>query len=315
MHRCSRLSSLGVCAGGLLLWQSCLRSPLEADAPASLDPGSLASLDQTVEQVEDFPVERLPKRALPLEAGLRRPGRGPLPEKRPSLAPVLAQSKAEPATHGQEQSAAAALAAPNLESHPHSPALPPATLATRGPASAAPPRERETQGDSLASKHAANGVRKDMERHTDSPSLPPEPVEQGQHAGKAPVGGPPPQIFAGEDPPAREEREASPRLSAEVETSEEALEAEEKATSRPRLGPEARFQVQIMSTSDPENAEDMRLQAELVFPNEAVEVVWDPPNYKVRVGGAASMEAAQEVKRRAMRLGFTNAWVVPRRTH
>ena len=109
--------------------------------------------------------------------------------------------------------------------------------------------------------------------------------------------------------------EATPRIQEEAETGEDAQEVEERVAQRPRVGSEARFQVQIMSTSDPEGAEDMRLQAEQLFPSEAVEVVWDPPNYKVRVGGAASMEAAQELKRRALRLGFTNAWVVPRRTN
>lgn len=104
----------------------------------------------------------------------------------------------------------------------------------------------------------------------------------------------------------------------EPESAELAAAGEEEARpggadADPALSPDARFQVQIMSTSDPEGAEDMRMQALLVFPGEHVEVVWDPPNYKVRVGGAANMEAANELKRRALRLGFQNAWVVPRR--
>lgn len=90
-------------------------------------------------------------------------------------------------------------------------------------------------------------------------------------------------------------------------------EEEEARPPRPTAPPDARFQVQIMSASDPEGADDMRLQAELVFPDEVVEVVWDPPYYKVRVGAEATQEGAVELKRRALRLGFQNAWVVPRR--
>ncbi len=98
--------------------------------------------------------------------------------------------------------------------------------------------------------------------------------------------------------------------------SDEAAAREEEAGQAPAEIPipaDARFQIQIMSTSDPEQAEDMRMQALLVFPGEHVEVVWDPPNYKVRVGALVTQEAAVDLKRRALRLGFQNAWVVPRR--
>lgn len=88
---------------------------------------------------------------------------------------------------------------------------------------------------------------------------------------------------------------------------------DEAQAAPPPIPADARFQIQIMSTSDPEQAEDMRQQALLVFPGEHVEVVWDPPNYKVRVGALVTQEAAVDLKRRALRLGFQNAWVVPRR--
>jgi len=97
------------------------------------------------------------------------------------------------------------------------------------------------------------------------------------------------------------------------ETRAAEVAAEAARPMRPTAPPDARFQVQIMSASDPEGVDDMRLQAELVFPDEVVEVVWDPPYYKVRVGAEATQEAAVELKRRALRLGFQNAWVVPRR--
>jgi cell division protein FtsN len=125
---------------------------------------------------------------------------------------------------------------------------------------------------------------------------------------------PPRQPSLDEVLPGRED----PPETAWLESPEDAWAAEEEllapaTPARPVVPPDARFQIQIMSTSDPETAEDMRLQAELVFAGAAVEVVWDPPNYKVRVGGVATMEEAGELKRQALRLGFNNAWVVPRR--
>lgn len=73
------------------------------------------------------------------------------------------------------------------------------------------------------------------------------------------------------------------------------------------------FQVQLLASPDRELAEDLRLQALLLFPGEPVEVVWDAPNYKVRVGDEVSRESADELKRQALRLGYREAWIVRRK--
>jgi hypothetical protein len=76
---------------------------------------------------------------------------------------------------------------------------------------------------------------------------------------------------------------------------------------------EGDYQVQLAATPDRELAEDLRLQALMLFPGEPVEVVWDPPNYKVRVGEKVSRDHAEELKRQALRLGYREAWVVRRK--
>jgi hypothetical protein len=73
------------------------------------------------------------------------------------------------------------------------------------------------------------------------------------------------------------------------------------------------FQVQLIATPQAELAEDMSNQAKMLFPAQPVVMVFDPPNYKVRIGKAVSREMAEELKRQAMRLGYTEAWVVHRK--
>lgn len=73
------------------------------------------------------------------------------------------------------------------------------------------------------------------------------------------------------------------------------------------------FQVQLAATPNREEAEDLRLQAMLLFPGEPVEITWDPPNYKVRLGSEENREGADALKRRALRLGYREAWVVRRK--
>ncbi len=85
----------------------------------------------------------------------------------------------------------------------------------------------------------------------------------------------------------------------------EALE-EEAPTMPLREG----FQVQLITTTSSEQAEELRAQALYLFAGEPVNVVWDPPNYKVRVGNVPRREEAEELKRRAMRLGYREAWIV-----
>jgi len=73
------------------------------------------------------------------------------------------------------------------------------------------------------------------------------------------------------------------------------------------------FQVQLIATPHAELAEDMSMQAKMLFPTELVTLVFDPPNYKVRIGTPSSRELAEELKRQALRLGYSEAWVVRRK--
>lgn len=311
-------------------FSSCLRSPLEPAAPASTAGKDLIQ-PVRVEQLEVLDAHRLPLRPLPLAAGLRHPGRGPEtehPASRDALAqqPAAREQAVEPVTTqpatGQDLASRQDREVDILQA---ADAWPATHAGKRQAEAAAPPPSAPAAGH--AEPHL---VQKDSQRHTD-----PAPLRQPQAEALSTAPAPASsstlaQTHAaeGKGPAVADARVAAKPATArssdlamatvpveEVEHEADARDAEDApAPSRPRLGADARFQVQIMSTSDPEGAEDMRLQAELVFPGDVVEVVWDPPNYKVRVGGAATMEAAQELKRRALRLGFTNAWVVPRRT-
>jgi hypothetical protein len=193
---------------------------------------------------------------------------------------------------------------------------PPGQSATAGPAKPVEPPpapEREI----LAAAELPGGA--DPPRVTTLPAVPARqeaapaaaaPASRSWDTDKRPVPPAPPALEVAERSPARMDPLGGSSAS---QVAEEAEAEAPVRPNRPTAAPDARFQVQIMSASDPEGAEDMRLQAELVFPDEVVEVVWDPPYYKVRVGAAATQEAAVELKRRALRLGFQNAWVVPRR--
>jgi len=290
----------------LLVATGCLRSPLEPAAPGPDARDHKGHKDESrVEQVEWLQAQHLPLREMPLAAGLRHVGRGRDPQV--NKAQELAHAPSKPTV--PKAAANEALAEPPVEKiHAPAPQPTPAADEKHGTASVFAQGHRDTSPAEIPVV-----VKKESSRHTDAP---PPPVERPKVA-DVPHSNPSvarPVTASTSEPMPDRDMAALPTLREQVESEEEAREVEERPTARPKLGPEARFQVQIMSTSDPEGAEDMRLQAELVFPGDVVEVVWDPPNYKVRVGGAATMEAAQELKRRALRLGFTNAWVVPRRT-
>ncbi len=81
---------------------------------------------------------------------------------------------------------------------------------------------------------------------------------------------------------------------------------QEQPNALPREG----FQVQIHSGRKLEAAQEVQAQALLLFPDHPVEMVWDAPNYKIRVGFFAAREAAERLKHRARRLGYGKAWVV-----
>jgi hypothetical protein len=314
MKRSALLPLLTALCGG------CLRSALQADAPASpADPDSMRVetwTGATVEQVELLDPRALPMRPLVVGAEERRrlrPVVSPSPPP-PAVIPVAVPPEPqlaakEPVRHTDE----------DASPPPRKPFLRPAVEDPR-PQAAAAVGQAEVAATPVRAEAAPSAREKPVVGKVDTPRAEPEREVVAPVARQVAVVVPPPAppqprpvvVAPAVPPPAALEPDNEEQVTAAEEeaTGEEAPAARSGETP---LGPEARYQVQIMSASDPENAEDMRMQALLVFPDEHVEVVWDAPNYKVRVGGAPTIEEANELKRRALRLGFQNAWVVPRR--
>ncbi len=69
------------------------------------------------------------------------------------------------------------------------------------------------------------------------------------------------------------------------------------------------FRVQLMQTSDREEANHIRRMAILRFDKE-VYMVFEEPYYKVRLGNFATADAAEGFRKVAEEKGFPDAWVV-----
>ncbi len=69
------------------------------------------------------------------------------------------------------------------------------------------------------------------------------------------------------------------------------------------------YRVQLVQTTDPEEAKDVESDAILRF-DESVYRIFDPPFYKVRVGDFADWYDAEKIQKLAIQKGFREAWVV-----
>ncbi|MFQ5863594.1 MAG: SPOR domain-containing protein [bacterium] len=69
------------------------------------------------------------------------------------------------------------------------------------------------------------------------------------------------------------------------------------------------FRVQLIQTTDPEEAKNAQRDAILRF-NEEVYRVFDPPFYKVRVGDFVNWYDAEKFQKLAIQKGFREAWVI-----
>ena len=69
------------------------------------------------------------------------------------------------------------------------------------------------------------------------------------------------------------------------------------------------YRIQILTTRDPEEADTLKAQLQGSFPGE-VYVIYDPPNYKVRVGNYINRPLAEESQVRLKRMGFRRAWLI-----
>lgn len=75
------------------------------------------------------------------------------------------------------------------------------------------------------------------------------------------------------------------------------------------------FQVQVISVDNLHRAELMRIKLSSQF-NHPTEVIFDAPNYKVRVGEFTDRKDAERVRKQLLELGYMRSWVVRARlTH
>ncbi len=69
------------------------------------------------------------------------------------------------------------------------------------------------------------------------------------------------------------------------------------------------FQVQVLSTKNGERAENLRM--ELISQiNHSVLVIFEAPNYKVRVGAFTNRIDAEQLQKQLSALGYRRAWIV-----
>ena len=69
------------------------------------------------------------------------------------------------------------------------------------------------------------------------------------------------------------------------------------------------YRVQILSTRDEEEARQVKRDILVLFDQESY-VMFDDPYYKVRIGNFLSRFDAEELKEKAVQLGFSDAWVI-----
>lgn len=69
------------------------------------------------------------------------------------------------------------------------------------------------------------------------------------------------------------------------------------------------FQVQVLSTKNGERAENLRM--ELISQiNHNVLVIFEAPNYKIRVGAFTDRKDAENLRKQLYALGYRRAWIV-----
>jgi hypothetical protein len=71
------------------------------------------------------------------------------------------------------------------------------------------------------------------------------------------------------------------------------------------------FRIQIGQVINEEDASEIRREAMLTFENANVYLIFDAPNYKIRVGDFEKRRDAEELQDKAISLGYKDAWIVP----
>lgn len=71
------------------------------------------------------------------------------------------------------------------------------------------------------------------------------------------------------------------------------------------------FRIQIGQVINEEDAGEIRREAMLTFENANVYLIFDAPNYKIRVGDFEKRRDAEKLQDKAISLGYKDAWIVP----
>jgi len=69
------------------------------------------------------------------------------------------------------------------------------------------------------------------------------------------------------------------------------------------------FRVQVMSTNSGVRAENMRMKLVSQI-NHTVRVIFEAPNYKVRVGAFTDRRDAERLRKQLFALGYRRSWVI-----
>ena len=69
------------------------------------------------------------------------------------------------------------------------------------------------------------------------------------------------------------------------------------------------FRVQVLSTKNGENAEKMRMTLISQIDHD-VQLIFDAPNYKVRVGAFTDRKDAERLRKQLYTLGYRKAWII-----
>ena len=96
----------------------------------------------------------------------------------------------------------------------------------------------------------------------------------------------------------------------------ESREREERDQTTEKITPEMvqGYRVQLLATGDEIQAREAKKNAIFRF-QEGIYLVFEAPLYKLRLGDCQTRKEAEELRDRAVRNGFPDAWVVPSKVH
>ena len=69
------------------------------------------------------------------------------------------------------------------------------------------------------------------------------------------------------------------------------------------------FRIQLLATQDRFNAEKFKSELEKIYKNK-IYIIFEAPNYKVRVGDFIDRKSAEEMRQNLSKKGYTTAWII-----